>query len=233
MLTMMLALALSAQDEAAARAAIEKFGKEYKARDVKARAAAVTEMAKTQHPKVHDKLGLLVKADGKEVRIAAAQGLGNATDNLQKVAGHLANGIAPNASELSVAVAIAQALEKIQEGLGVSTIKALFTNLNTPVAKVAVETAGELQKKDFIEPLIALLKWLETNTRLATNIGGGKTVTGGGLPGVGGGAGDPDAPKREKALKPVIHKVLEALTRQNFKTTKEWEEWWKKNKENP
>jgi hypothetical protein len=48
------------------------------------------------------------------------------------------------------------------------------------------------------------------------------------IPG-GGTVGDPDAPKRARVLVPLIHKALESITKQNFKSMAEWSEWWRKN----
>jgi hypothetical protein len=38
---------------------------------------------------------------------------------------------------------------------------------------------------------------------------------------------DPEAPRREKVLKPVAFKALEAITKKKFQTRREWETWWK------
>jgi len=56
-------------------------------------------------------------------------------------------------------------------------------------------------------------------------------VTGGGLPGIGGAggtAGDPEAPKRAREVGPSVTRTLEWITKKTFKTTPEWEAWWKK-----
>jgi hypothetical protein len=142
----------------------------------------------------------------------------------------LGKGIVPNTAEREVILAIVAALDKFGDGVGLSILHQHFASPDIPVAKAAVEAAIELRKKESVPVLIAFARHLETSARDALNVGpGGKTVTGGGLPYVGGNtAGDPEAPKRARALSPVVTKALESLTKKSFKTTPEWEAWWKK-----
>lgn len=231
MLGALLALGLFLRDDVSD--ALKKFDDAYKSKDAAARAAAVTELAKTDHEKVITKLGKLLAVDAKEVRLAAAAGLGlvrETQDHNKKAIAALTKGIVPNHPEREVVLAIVASLDKFSDGLGLSILHQHFPSPDIPVAKTAVEAAGEIRKKESIPVLIAFAKYLEAAARDAANVGpGGRTVTGGGLPYVGGNtAGDPDAPKRARALSPVVTKTLESLTRKSFKTTAEWEAWWKK-----
>jgi hypothetical protein len=228
-----LLLALGLGDEAAD--ALKQFDAAYKSKDAAARAAAVTELAKTDHEKIISKLEKLLVVDAKEVRLAAAAGLGLVREtpaHNKKEMGALTKGIVPNYAERAVLLAIVEALDKFGEGVGLSILHQHFASPDIPVAKATVETAGEIRKKESVPVLITFLRYLETSARDASNVGpGGRTVTGGGLPGVGGAggsAGDPDAPKRARALVPVVTKTLESITKKSFKTTPEWEAWWKK-----
>ncbi|HLF93224.1 MAG TPA: HEAT repeat domain-containing protein [Planctomycetota bacterium] len=228
MLILMLALLL--QDDPAA--ALKTFDAASKSKDAALRAAAVTELAKTDHEKVLAKLAKLLVVDAKEVRLAAAAGLGivrETQDHNKKEITALTKGIVPNHAEREVVLAIVASLDKFSDGLGLSILHQHFPSPDIPVAKTAVEAAGELRKKESIPVLIAFAKWLDAAARDATNVGpGGRVVTGGGLPGVGGTAGDPEAPKRARALTPVVTKTLESLTKKSFKTPAEWEAWWKR-----
>ncbi len=212
--------------------ALKKFDAAYKSKDAAARAAAVTELAKTDHEKVLAKLAKLLAVDAKEVRLAAAAGLGivrETQDHNKKEITALTKGIVPNHAEREVVLAIVVSLDKFSDGLGLSILHQHFPSPDIPVAKTAVEAAGELRKKESISVLIAFAKWLDAAARDATNVGpGGRVVTGGGLPGVGGTAGDPEAPKRARTLSPVVTKTLESLTKKSFKTPAEWEAWWKR-----
>ncbi len=226
MLSALLILVLAAQDEAAVKAALEKFAKDYKSKEVPARAGAVTELARTSHEKVHARLAQLLGQDAREVRIAAAEGLGTATNNQKKAAGFLSAAIAPNGQDLKVSAACAEALEKLEPGLGIKTLKSLFMNQNVGAAKAGIETAGEMRRRELVEPLINLLKFYET--AMGRTASGGKAVTGGGIPGVGGMPADPEAASRGRALLPSIQRSLEIITTLKLRTAKEWEEWWKR-----
>lgn len=228
---LVLALAQAA-DDAAARKAIEKFTAGFKSKDVEARVAAVTELGKVEHERTVDKLGQVLKVDVKEVRLAAAQALGNVTEPKPKTKAVLAlsNGIGPNASSLSVVLAIVESLEKIQAGVGHSVLKALLPSPNADVAKGAIDAAGEIRDKGFIVPLIDLAQRLEAAARNAQNVGpGGRSVTGGGLLGGAGGPGvDPEAPKRAQIVLPACYKALGAITGEKFQTPKDWADWYRK-----
>ena len=87
MAALILALALLAQaapkaDDTAATEALEKFNTDYKAKETTGRVGAVADLAKVQGDKIVVKLAqILASPDEKEVRIAAAKGLGSATEN--------------------------------------------------------------------------------------------------------------------------------------------------------
>lgn len=234
MFALVLIVALG-QADPSVEAALERFKTAYKSRDVSARVQAVAELAKTPHEKVQAKLALLLAVDEKEVRLAAAKALGEVSDTPEhkdarkKAAQQLSKGIAPNAKEPGVIVAIVRALEKISESLGIEVLKQNMALPNTEVAKGSVQAAAELKEKSLIEPLIKVWAWLEAKSREASNLGpGGRKVTGGGLPYVDQNAVDPEAPRRAKVVIPEIQKALETITGKSFKTPKEWEEWWKK-----
>jgi HEAT repeat protein len=220
-----------APKEAPATEALERFKTAYKSREVSDRATAVAELAKTPHEKVYAKLAALLVVDDMTVRIAAARGLGTATgDHRKKASAALGKAFGPNAGEPLVSAALVDALESIQGGLGIAVVKANLRSMDTATSRAAIEAAGHIRDKSFVPALIDHARFLEAASREATNVGpSGRTVTGGGIPGVGGPVGDPDAPKRAKLLVPLIHKALASITRQDLKTVADWQEWWRKN----
>jgi hypothetical protein len=230
MAALALILALAFADEKEAAEALSKFNGAFKAKEVDARVAAVDELAKTQHEKVYTKLGSLLLTDVREVRIAAAKGLGGAEEHKKKVTSYFLNGFLANAADLSVEAAIIESLEKLQAGLGRAALESYFKSPDIATAKTAIETAGELRKKEYIGSLIELDKWLEQKAKEYLSAGPkAKGFVGKGLPGDQGTTVDSEAPKRQKALAPVIDKVLGALTGQKFSTPGEWDDWWRKN----
>jgi hypothetical protein len=225
-----LVLALLLADEKEAAESLSKFNAAFKAKEVDARVAAVEELAKIQHEKVYTKLGSLLLTDVREVRIAAAKGLGGAEEHKKKVTNYFLNGFLANAADLTVEAAIIESLEKLQTGLGRAALESYFKAADIATAKVAIETAGELRKKEYIGSLIELAKWLEQTAKEYLSAGPkAKGFVGKGLPGDQGTTVDSEAPKRHKALAPVIDKVLSALTGQKLSTPQEWDDWWRKN----
>jgi hypothetical protein len=235
MTALMFCLSLAQADDAAAKAALDAFAKAYKAKESTARVAAVEELAKTGHVKVLAKLAtVLASPDAKDVRTAAAKGLGVVREDRdlnKKAIEYLSKCIPPNANDTSIVVVIFEVLEKMAEGNGVAIFKQHMASTSVEAAKGAVDGAGQTKDKRFVMPLIELLRYVEAAARQATNTGpGGRPVVGGGIPGTGG-VPDPDAPRRARALVPAIHRALENITGATQKSTKDWLDWWRQNQD--
>src|SRR5437667_2539307 len=202
MSTMILALALFVQaakpDDKAADEALEKFKTDFKAKEAGARATAVAELAKTSHDKVLARIGaVLASQDDKEVRIAAAKGLGSAAENKKKSAQILVASVQANSTDPFVLAAILEAIGKLGDQIATPTVEAEFKSKNPTVLKAAVEAAGELKSRSSAHPLIELLKNLEEGAKEAPSTGGGGG--GGKYPGLGGGGvADDMARERER-----------------------------------
>ncbi|HXX95050.1 MAG TPA: HEAT repeat domain-containing protein [Planctomycetota bacterium] len=214
-------------DDTAANEALEKFKTDYKAKESSARAAAVAALAATQADKIYVRLGqILNSSDEKEVRIAAAKGLGGATEDKKKVASILGSGINANAKDAAVEAAILEALGKLGDQSASSTVENSFKSKDVMILKAAVEAAGELKTKGSVPLLIDLMKRLEQAATAAPTTGG--NYGGGKVPSVGsGGVTDDQAKERERVIKPLIVKVLGNLTKVNYNLAKEWEDWWR------
>ncbi|HLY73285.1 MAG TPA: hypothetical protein VKU80_04135 [Planctomycetota bacterium] len=240
MMTCIFALSLVAlqndpgPNESSVTETLEKFKTAYRSREASDRALAVTELAKTPHEKIYAKLGALLVVDDMTVRIAAAKGLATAAgENRKKAVTFLSRAFPANAGAPLVSAALVEAMETMQDGLGYAVLKANLQSPDSQTSRAAIEAAGEIRDKSFVAALIERGRFLEAASREALNTGpGGRTITGGGLPGVGGTMGDPDAPKRSRMLVPLIHKSLESITKQAFKTIAEWAEWWRRSEAN-
>jgi hypothetical protein len=239
MMAALLALTLALQQndppakEPSTKEALERFGKAYRAgREASDRAVAVADLARILDDKVIAKLGALLVVDDMTVRIAAAKGLSAAAsaDHKKKAVNVLSRAFPGNAGEPLVVVAIVESMERMQDGLGYAVLKANLRSPDPQTSKAAIEAACQIRDKSFVGPLIDHGRLLEAAAREATNVGpGGRTVVGGGMIPGGGTAGDPDAPKRARLLSPLLHKALESITKQSFKTFPEWADWWRKN----
>jgi HEAT repeat protein len=231
MSSLVLAVAILVQaakpEDAAAAEAIEKFKTDYKAKETSARAAAVADLAQTQHDKVYIHLAqVLTSGDEKEVRIAAAKGLGGATEKKKPVA-LLSASLGPNAKDVAVVAAILEALGRLGDQSACPTVENNFKSKSVTVLKAAVEAAGDLKSRGSVRPLIDLLKNLEEGAKQAPTMTGG-SYGGGNIPQVnGGGVSDDLAKERERVVKPIVIKVLGNLTKVNHTLAKEWEDWWR------
>lgn len=227
MTTLILALTLfAADDDAAVTAALETFKTGYKSRDAAVRASAVTELARTRHDKVTARLAQLLVVDEKEVRIAAAKGLGDIPENRKKPVAYLIAAAGPNAKEPAVMAAILDALGKLKEAPAAAEVERHFKAKPIPEGKAAVEAAAAIGSRSSVYPLIEALRWLEECAKEAPAL---NNNNGGKVPDVGGGGGtiDQAARERERVLRPIVLKTLESLTKANRPGAKEWEEWWK------
>jgi len=236
MMTLLLAAALAVQVEPpppskeAAKEALEKFSKAYRSKEASERATAVTEVSKTLDDKVVAKLCALLVVDDRTVRIAAAKGLSGATGELRKKAvTAMGRAFGPNVGEPLVVMAVVESMEAMQDGLGYAVLKANLRSPDVSTSKAAIEAAGSIRDKSFVAPMIEHARYLEAAAREASNVGpGGRTVTGGGMIPGGASPGDPDAPKRARALVPLLQKSLERITEQTFKSFTEWADWWRR-----
>jgi hypothetical protein len=223
-------LVLLAVDDREAGEALSKFNKSFKAKEIADRVAAVVELARTPHEKVQSRLGTLLLSDVAAVRIAAARGLGGALENQKKVANYLVNGFLANAAEQTVEAAIIEALDSLQNGLGRETLETCFKGPDFRAAETAIDTAGQLKRKDLLSALIAFYSGMEAQAKAYQSAGPRSKGFVGGLAGDNSGATlDSNASKRLKTLGPVVDKTLSTMTRMRFSTPQDWDDWWKRN----
>lgn len=226
----LVAMAIFVAGDKEASDALSRFSTEFKAKEVDARVAAVTELAQVQHEKVHSKLGALLTMDVREVRVAAAKGLGAAEENKKKVVNYLTSGFLANQHDVTVEAAVIDALDRIKDGQGRALLETVIKSAEVESAKAAINTIGECRKKDLLGSLIEMFKWLEARAKEYQTAGPrARGYVGRGLPGDTGPTVDPEAPKRARILSPVINQVLYSLTGAKLSTSQEWDDWWKKN----
>lgn len=225
---MLLLIAALLQDDPSV-AALETFKAEYKSKEAAARARAVTTLAATQHEKVWARLGQLLSVDEKDVRIAAAKGLGGcAAEKKTKPLNYLLASAAPNLKEPSVLAAILEAIGKLRQDAGLPELEKHYRDKRIPVAQAAIQAAGEIKSSRAVPGLINLLRWLEESAKEAPAMDGGGNYGGGNLPGLGGGGvQDADALQRERALTPVVNKALQSITGASASGRQAWESWFK------
>ena len=228
-MTVLLILALLAGDDKAATDALDQFKTGYKAKDAPSRAKAVEELAKTQHDKVTARLASILATDEKEVRCAAAKGLGDRTDEKEKKKAGLAlsGAFKPNEKLPEVLVALIAALGKLRDEAGLPEVHKQLEADTTEVVQAAVEACVAVKSTLSFDPLIKRLKEIDEALKPREPGAGGRGGVGGGRLG---GTNSREAREMARTLQPVFMKALAALGSINCENGKDWEDWWKEHR---
>jgi HEAT repeat protein len=218
--------------------ALKAFAKAYNSPNASARATAVGSLAQTRTIPIMSKLAELLVADEGPVRIAAAKGLGDFTENKPKAAAALMEAMGVNSKEFDVAAAILTALGTLGEESALAIIHQHFASKDAKdkdhlIPKAAILAAGLARNRESIHVLLDLAKDLEKaeGTNSNSNTKASKS-SGGGVRGIPGGGGANPQKDRAKALLPVIVKAMQTITKEKWATIKEWEVWWEKRQAN-
>jgi len=221
MMTAFLLLTLFGSDEKEADEAIARFKTAYRNPSAPARVAAVAELSRTRHEKVLKQLAVLLTGDAAIVRAEAAKGLGTFVDFKKHATPLLIAGLGgPNSKEPDVQAAIYEALGALDDDAALPTIHKGFEEKDSKVAKGALAAAGMIRHVSSIDLIVDLMKKLEKFNEASSG--------GGGLGNFGGG-NDPNK-KRAKEVLPACIKALQAITKEKWSTSKEWEIWWERRK---
>jgi HEAT repeat protein len=217
-----LACALAADDKAAEEA-LERFRTSYASPSAGNRSVAVSELARVPHEKTLARLAPLLTGEAREVREAAARGLGNFADYKKAAVPILLGALPANDKEPLVQVAIFDGLGKLDDPNTLPTIHTYFEDKDPKVASAALAAAGSIRSVASIDPIIEHMKKCE---KTAGQKGGGGGAPGFSIPG---GGTDPAKARNAAVLKAAI-KALQAITKEKWPTSKEWEIWWSKRK---
>lgn len=218
MLSLLLLAALA--DDKEAEAALARFKTSYASPNAVARAAAVGELARTQHEKILVRLAGILSNEAKEVKAAAARGLGGYSEYKKQALGILVASIAPNEKEPEVQAAIYEALGKLDDPAGLPALLRGIEDKDAKVASAALLGAAAVGSAAAVEAV--LKEWEEVDKILKQGAGGG------GVPGVnipGGGGADP-ARTRATAVAKTCVKAMQILTKEKYITLAEYKIWW-------
>lgn len=209
---------LLAADDKEAEAALERFKAAYRSDSATARALAVAELCTVPHEKTLARVAPLLTGGSKDVRIAAARGLGKFADFKKHVTPILIGSLAPNDKEPDVVAAIFEGLGMLGDENALPTIHKHFEDKDSKIANAALAAAGVLRHVSSIDPIVELMKDYEKQSKVST-------AGGAGLP-----AGDDRKKKLAVAVLPATIKAMKAITREKWATTGEWVIWWGRRK---
>ncbi len=223
MTELLLALALLGGDDPAVDEALARFKSSYASPSAGNRAVAVSELCRVQHEKTFARVAPMLATEAKEVREAAARGLGNFLDYKKLAVPALIAALGPNDKQPTVQIAIFDGLAKLDDPAALPAIHKYFEAKDGKVASAALLAAGAIRNLSSIDPIIAQMKEVE---KLANQKGGG-----GGAPGVSipGGGNDPQKTRAKEVLKATI-KAMQLLTKEKWTTSNEWQIWWSRRK---
>jgi HEAT repeat protein len=221
-----LAPSVWAGDDKEAEEALQKFKKAMANPSPAARAAAVSDLARTPFDKGALALGNVLGSETDSVKIAAAEGLGNFKDFKKIVTPMLLGSLNANAKEPKVMEAIFKGLGKLDDDAALPTIHRYFEDKDEIIVKAAILSAADIRNASSMDPLITLMKKFEKIEEQAKKSGGG----GGYGVNVPGGGGDDPKNKLAKDVLPTVIKGLQKIANEKWATPKEWEIWWNKNK---
>src|SRR5688572_15771932 len=221
-MTICLLLLATLADDKEADEALARFKTTYASQSALARAGAVSELARTQHEKILVRLAGILGGEAKEVKAAAALGLGNFADYKKQALGILAASIAPNDKEPLVQAAIYEALGKLNDPAALPVIHRGIEDKDGKAAAAAILAAAGFKNAASID---LILKEFEDADKIAKQTGGG----GGGVPGVsipGGGGGADPAKARAKEVVKASNKAMQLISGDKYTTCGEWKIWW-------
>lgn len=215
-----LLLLLAAVDDKAADEALARFKTSYASPTPVARAAAVAELARTQHEKILARLAGILGSEAKEVKAAAARGLGGFSEFKKQALGILGASIAPNEKEPEVQAAIYEALGKLDDAGALPALHKGFEDKDGKVASAAILAAAAIRQSASVD---LILKEFEDADKINKQPAGGGSVPGFSVPG--GGGTDP-AKARAKEVAKACNKAMQLISKEKYTTLPEWKIWW-------
>ena len=213
------------EDEAKAR--IAEFKKEFRAAKTdKERVdviAGLSALGSPKHAKILDELKTFLKSPSTEIAIAAAEQVGKYEK--EKDAAETLIQMAAARREKDVVVKFLRYAGDVGHRPAAAKLTAFFKNKETDVAREAVDSCAKLKSKDVIDPLLGLWRELENIKEQKAD---GLQELQGGLTGTNPIADEQQNRKRD--LTPAVESALAKITGGDFKTLKEANEWWRKNR---
>jgi HEAT repeat protein len=210
-------------DDKAADEAVDRFRKGMANPNASARASAVLELSRVPHDKTLKNLLPCLTADVKDVRKAAAKGLGGFADWKKVVTPALTAALGGiNAKEAEVRCEIFGALGKLADPLALSTVHGAFKDDDVRVAQAAIGAAGGMRQKESIDALLDLQKqiqkWLKNKQAGPYRDDKGQQ-------------GDERAyTGRLNDVQKTILDAFKKITLERWGSAQEWEIWWNKKK---
>jgi len=212
----------AADDKAAVDEAIKQFNKAVANPSPAARGAAVRSLAGKPHDRTLKVILNYLGADVTEVRVAAADSLGEFGDWKKIVTPSLQGALQVNAKDSKVQAAILKTLGKLNDPMALPIIHNNFREPSVEVTTAAIAAAGAARQKESMDALLDLQrdiqKWLKNKQSGPYRKPDGQQ-------------GDENECKgRLDTIQKEIIKAYQTITKEKWATANEWEIWWGKRK---
>ena len=184
---------------------------------------AIDELCETSHKRILSELGRWIKLRDKEIASAAVAQVG--TYENSKVAALMLMSNASKHKDMDVVVASLEALGEVGFSPIARSLFNFFRHKSAEVAAKAVETCGALRSRDAITPLITLYREMDSikpPEKDSSGLGDGGFL--------GGGAVQEQQLALKTTVTPAVEGALREITGKEFKTPREWQTWWSRNK---
>lgn len=217
---MLLLLALA--DEKAADEALARFKTSYATPNAVARAAAVSELARTPHEKILGRLAGILSSEAKEVKAAAARGLGGYGGFKRQALGILLASIGPNDKEPEVEAAIFEALGKLGDPAALPALHRGMEDKDPKAASAAVLAAAAIGQAASVDAILKEFEDVDKINKQGSGGGAGASVGGYSVPG---GGSDP-LRTRAKDVAKACTQAMQLVSKEKYTTLQEWKIWW-------
>lgn len=207
-----LALTCFQENEEECKRAMETFQAAYKNAGEAARISAVDGLSKHPCEKAIGTMSQILAGEAEKVRVAAAKVLGGLDH--PKAVEAAANAVSLNLKNHEVLEALVKAIGELDWEVGATILNPLLRKHDDKdvleALHIIIPTLGKLGSERSVEPLIALLKHAENESRGTRRLKGNQRLA---------------------ALEGPIGKALEEITGGVESSRKKWEEWWKANRD--
>ncbi len=230
-----LAFWASPQDEKTFLPAIKKFREEYYKVGAKDddKISAVNYLAQHRHERIVAELTPLLTEASLPVRMITARMLSQFTQ-VEAAPRELLNGLKSQANsgkkQSCVRIEILRALGNLRYKPAASEVARMVEDREVWVAKAAIDACGRIRTAEAIDPLLKALRRIEGSMgdsevypldEILEGVSRGSLFK-----------PDPNQkrPTERDVLKQPILSALNAITKQSFPVSKDWDSWWSKNK---
>jgi hypothetical protein len=191
------------------------------------RGGAILDLGRIEDDKTLAVLTPLVTTGDLIARKSAIQAIAGFNDHRKKVVPILLKSLPANHGEPAAVASALEVLPALEDPTVIPVIQKYFSDPSIFVSKAAVTAVARMPQASSVEPLIQTLKAQE---KVLANAGSGSVGPVIPSPTRSSIKPNPAIRKDAETLIAAANESLAAITKQDFKTSAEWQKWWDANK---